>query len=543
MAYLPTDPNQQDEDKDKQGEGAAAGPVLGAPAAAPIQGAGQSANTTQGAAPKQSRSGSFTNLMSYVNANKGNDGSMAGAIQGNVQQAANKADTAGANFTNTARQAIGQGTVKQDAGVQEGVRAMGRTATPAAAPKVDQTAFNTQYNATYAGPNSAMDVQGFGDTQAEHNKVANYGQLAGGDMADRGSLLTDVYGKGGQQYGAGERKLDSFILGAGEQGQQALQNIANDYSGYGQKFRGIMDTIGYRRGADGQGAATGLVGEGVATSDATKAAMRGIVGESETGLQGYFDPLSTEAKAKTDAEAARLAGITSGDDKALAAAGFNPEAIAFLRANPGAAAKLASAGSGWALGDLSDDSVEGNYSQLRDLLSGAGGASALPTYDFANKGGAGTQVNADILAAANDAADDWQAAIGRRDAMNARGDAAWAAIQADPLAYLRSTGNGVGGLSYDDINLLQASQAYNPNLNLRSLFTKGNAANIGSATKSQDLAKFGQLYNLLGLDQSELGQNNYGYGFSFNHDLARQLIDQTRQNGLNALENMQVEKI
>ncbi len=519
MAYLPTDPTQE-EDKDKQGaapEGGA-GPVLGAPGAAPIQGAGtgQAAGTSQGA-NKPSRSGSFTNLMSYVNANKGNDAAMAGSIRGNVQTSADSANQAGSTFTNTAKEAIGRGTVQQDAGVQEGVRSLGRTAQPAAAKPVDQTAFNTQYNAEYKGPNDARDVSGFADTQAAHNKVAGYGQLASGDMSDRGALLTDVYGAGGKQYKAGERKLDSFILGAGEQGQQAMQDIANTYSGYGDKFRGIMDTIGYRQGADGTGAATGMVGEGVNTTKATRDAMRGVVGEAETGLRGYFDPLSTEAASKSQAENARYDAITSGNAEALAAAGYSPEAVAFLaQQDPGIYSKLAARGTGFALGDLSDDAVEGNYSGLRGLLSGAGGTSALPAYDFTNKGASGTAVDDKILAAINDGGDDWMNVRNAMDAANRRYDESWQLAQQDPSAYLRK----YGLMSNDD--LAAAQQA---GVDLKSMLTKTGPATMGMFGNAATRGKLDALYDALGWDKTEIAHASQPFqGINFNSSGAQQAI-------------------
>ncbi len=520
MAYLPYDPSQdQDKEKDdSQPQQGGAGPVLGAPDAAPIQGTGQAASTSQGA-NKPSRSGSFTNLMSYVNANKGNDASMAGSIRSNVQSSANKADTAGATFQNTAKEAVGRGTVQQDAATQQGVRQMGNTAQPAAAPSVNQQTFNQQYNATYAGPTSAMDVQGFADTQAEHNKVANYGQLAAGDMSDRGALLSDVYGKGGKQYGGGERKLDSFILGAGDQGQAALRDVADSYSGYGQKFRGIMDTIGYRNGADGAGGPTGLIGEGVATSDATRDAMRAAVGDAERGLQGYFDPLAAEAAAKSNSDSERYKAITSGNVEALAAEGYSPEAIAFIKANPGIAARLAQAGSGYALGNLSDDAVEGNYGSLRGLISAAGGTAGIPEYDFTNTAGTSTAADPRLLAAINAGADDWKTQRDAVDAANARYAANWQMAQSDPSSLIQK----FGWLGGSDLEALRAS-----GVDMRSLFAQDGPATMGSFGNSQRRAALAELYGALGWDQAELAHNPRGYGVTFNKDLATQTINNYR---------------
>lgn len=527
MAYLPYDPSQ-DEDKDKAASQAEGGPVLGAPTAAPIQvaGGGQAATATKGNAP--TRSGSFTNLMSYVNANKGNDGAMAGAVRNNVQGAATAADAAGTTFLGNAKSAIGAGTVQQDTRTQQQVRGLSQpnSPAPAAAPapaapppvtpakpgvpkaggpnvqitngpqKVSQDAFSSQYNAEYTGPKDAMAVDGFGDTQAAHNKVANYGLMAAGDSSDRGTLLSDVYGKDGKQYTGGERKLDSFILGAGDQGQQAMRDIARDYGGYGDKFRGLMDTIGYAAGADGKSAPTGLVGEGITTSDATRAAMRGIVDETQGGFSDYFDPLQKQAKVDTAAAVKLAEAAKKGDVKALAELGLSPDAIALIKANPAAVnALLPQQPAGWGLGDLADDHMEGNYGSLLSLLSGAG-ADATPAYTFDTKGGRGAAVEAGLLSDLN--AQSGQLAYLEREATraNENRDAQYKLAMRDPYAYARQ--NRL--MDPAELDRLQAA-----GVDLRPLLREGTDFSVGDMlTNDKTRSGMTELFKLLGIDDGKL---------------------------------------
>jgi hypothetical protein len=529
MAYLPTDPENEEEQTGGAQEGAA-GPVLGAPGATPIQGSGGGQSPQSGSQTKPTKSGSFTNLMSYVGANKGNDAAMAGSIRNNVQQSAGAADQSGNQFKQTAQTEIESKTIRDDGTIGK-VKALPTPPAPQPAPQpaaagqphpaatpINSQQFATQYNATYTGPQSAVDVTGFGDTQAAFDKVDKYGKAAGGDMSDRGSLLSDVYGAGGKQYGSGERKLDSFILGAGEQGQQAMKDIAKDYSGYSGNFRGIQDWIGSRTA--GQEAGTGLVGSAIDTTKKTREDTRGAVGEAQTGFSDIFKPLEDEAVVRNDKNRTEYTALTRGDKEALAARGINEETYSFLSSLPGFSFnKLVSGPSDYGLGDLAQAPTVSSYNNLLELL-GTAGANNASQYDFTAKGGRDVSMNDDAITRASDLSDDWERINQFAEMDNKIGANYWAQIQADPTAFLRNSAGSLG-LSASDVNKLLAS-GVDPAALFRQTGKRTGADYLTDKQKKQ----FSSLFEMLGVDPSStLRQSgNAEGGYTFNKDEAQRIL-------------------
>jgi hypothetical protein len=498
MPYLP-----YEEDKENQtqpGQPGAEPPVLGAPGAAPIQGSGggQAATTSQGKA-QGTKSGSFTNLLSYVGANQGNDAAMAGTVRGNTQAKAQGAQQAGEQFKGTANQLADTATIR-DAGINQQVAALPQKRTQAAPATIDQQAFNRQYNAEYRGPKSASDIQGYGETGQQYQKVQQYGQLAGGDMADRGALLTDAYGKGGNQYNSGERRLDSFILGAGQQGQQAMQQIAQDYGDYNKNFQGILDYIG---AAD---TGTGRIGQAVKETAATKAATRSAVDQARQGFQSILDPLQRKANEATRLAQEEHESLASGDRDAFLKRGVAERTFDFLKSLDADTGRLIAEGpKEYGIGDFAPASTAANYKQLMAWLTGAG-ADGTSDYDFEAKGGARASLNNDAIRAAEESAEPWQRAQDSVAATNAARDSVWAMAQRNPADFVRRYAN-VLGLTNQQADLLANSGA-----DLSKMLSKRDAITVGDAlARAGNTTQYQNLFKMLGLNSPQLLRQSGNY--------------------------------
>lgn len=526
MAYLPTDPNlvKDDEDKEKGSQG----PVLGAPGATPIQGTGGGGQAPQaGAAPKPSKSGAFTNLLSYVGANKGNDGAMAGDIGGNVANQATAADTAGSTFKTNATTAIEKNTVRDDGTVAK-VKALPtspapvppvRTATeppvpaPTPAAPIDGKQFTTQYNANYTGPNSAVDVGGFAETGAAYGKVDNLGRMAGGDLSDRGVLLDDVYGKNGNQYRSGERKLDSFILGAGEQGQETLKNVANLYGNYSDNFEGIKNYIGTRTA--GEEAGTGLVGGAIDTTKQTRLDTRGAVDTAKTGFGEIFDPLKKQAQTQTDASKVGYEQLTKGDRAALEKQGIDFGTYQFLSSLPGFNFKsIVDGPQAYGLGDLANDGTESSYTELLGLLGGAG-ANAESTYEF-KTGGKEAGIDQSLVKDATTLSKDVGGKINTANTKRLMADSEWNTVSSDPAAFLSRNPEKLGLTQAQADWIIKWS-----GMDVASLFRKAPTPTLGDSLSPAQQEQLTGLFGRLGLDPAPLtpSGNTGSKGYVF--DLAR----------------------
>jgi hypothetical protein len=494
MAFLPSDPNQEQDHDEQQGQPAGAAPVIGSPGATPIAGAGQGsggqAQTGAQPAAKPSSSGSFTNLMNYVGANKGNDAAMAGTVRQNTEAKANTAQQAGTTFKTTAEQQADAATVR-DQGVIRQVRELPRAQTTKAGapPPIDQNQFNAQYNAQYTGPKAATEINGYGDTGQQYQKVEQYGKLAGGDMSDRGALLTDAYGQDGKRYNTGERRLDSFILGAGEQGQQAMQQIAQDYGNYDQNFQNILGYLGNAQ--DG----TGRLGQAAKETDRTRQATRAAVAEAEAGYDSAFRPLIQKANDATDRATDIYEQLSKGDKDAWLKNGMSAETYDFLQGlgNVGWS-NLASMGDGYKLGDYASKDQQTGYTGLMNLLTGAGEADRSK-YSF-DKGTGGFQTKKDVVRMADELRDDWTSA--NTAASTSRGIAQGVQKQLadDPKGFLDTHGAELG-LSPTEISQLKGL----PPEKIQEVFAPQAAASVGDYLAEQGTyGDFQQLFKHLGLD-------------------------------------------
>jgi hypothetical protein len=420
MAFLAPQEEEQDkqqgqQDPEQQGQ-ATAGKILSGPSQAPIQGGGQQASATT--AGKPTSSGQFTNLRKYIDANQGNDANMGTQVRGQVDTGANAAKGIGEQFEKEVKTDVVNNTVTDTSGTTAAIAALGGLSAPAApapatasgaqaarpaatpgpapkqeAPKpLDPNEFAKLYNAQYGGKQSVQDFGNFGTTKNAFGLVEQRGKMAGsGDFGDRSALLKDTFQQGGKQYTRGENTLDSFILGGGEGGAQALEGIAKDYGTFGENFTNLSNVLG------------GEITKGKTATDTTRETLRKTVTDATGALDTRFREAAKKAVKQNELDAGAETALKAGDVAALKKAGLSDDAITLLRnAHKGDLSAFVDAGADFGAGDFADQKDVANYQQLAALL---GGANATFGGEFANekfaKTGKAGGISSDVVNAAN----------------------------------------------------------------------------------------------------------------------------------------------
>lgn len=230
MPYF-NDPNMEED----QGQGQGQQPIVSG-ASGVVTGAGQQQGVNgaaAGADGKGTRSGSWSNLVSYLDANKGRDAQLgqdvvnrtvgaddksAQEAQQTFQQSANRAIQSGANRDQSLAQNISSGNMSS-------------------LKNIDKKAYTPVYN----GPASADQINEYAAAQQATQKVQNTAKLLDQGSEGRGQLLEKAFGR--PTYTQGERNLDSFILGGGQGGAKALDDAKSQYANYGQRWQGLVDSV------------------------------------------------------------------------------------------------------------------------------------------------------------------------------------------------------------------------------------------------------------------------------------------------------------
>lgn len=371
MAFL-SDEDKQQKDGEQGPEGGATQDKILSSTAGGFVPTGGSAPTagTAGAGKAPSKSGVFTNLNNYVDANKGNDAAMGEKVKGVVDNTAQNASNQINTLTQTGQSEVQKGTVQADQNVVTGLQK-----DPA---KVNKQQFQTQYNASYGGPNDATQVTGYSGAKQATDKVGQQTQAATAQgMTGRSTLLNDAYAS--PNYSRGEKNLDSYILGTGEGGKSKLREIADTYRGFGDNLAAAEGTIGQQ------------IQQGRDTTQATRDATRGAYNQATGDVQKYFKTTADQvaAKNKQNAETAALAEqrLKSPNIEernwAYQQLGMDPGLGEFMRENGYQFGNYATRGGAQALGDVADQGKIDTYNALMGLLDQSG------TMDFSKTGASG----------------------------------------------------------------------------------------------------------------------------------------------------------
>lgn len=502
MAYL-LDPNL-DEDKNQNAQqnisGGQAGIITGSPAQ-------QAAGAQAGPDNKPTRSGSWSNLMSYINANAGNDAALGDRVKGNVDAEAQKAQEAQGQYQKAADSAISQGSVK-DNGVTSSIKS-----DPTQVKKED---FDRQYNASYGGPNSATNINEYAQAYNQAQNVQNSAKLATGDQNDRVALLDKSFAR--PNYSQGERQLDSFILGGGQQGQERLQQIGQEYGNYGQQFQGLVDSTNNN------------IARAKAETDATRTATHTAADETKARFESALGDAQKIADQKNAAAQAQYQQAAKGNSDQLRNFGYDDNLQRFLSDRNFDFSRGVQNSGDYGIGDVANAKDISGYKALMGLLG------SDPTIDTAAHGGASVGANAAALEAARkyQALDaELKQRMGAMDSANPGRDA----MINLGLHDLQHSGINANLLS--DIEALGGLANVVPARNVGDLINSGGNAGYGDVLRGSEGNDLATYASLLGLATPQLNRN-YKQS-TWNEAALRQAVEQKRADNAKDAERQRVQ--
>ncbi|CAB4200078.1 hypothetical protein UFOVP1351_23 [uncultured Caudovirales phage] len=236
MAYLPE--NEADRQRRMQQEGQQ-GPQVASGASGVITGA-QAQPTGMGASAAKgpAKSGAFTNLNSYIQANKPQAASLARNVADNVAKQADKAKESVTGL---------QGQFQQQAqagGVARNQNLVNEAVTNPNAVLQDQAKaaqFKQMRDAEYKGPSSLQDVQGYTDTR---NAYTNANQALENTKSEAGrfSLVQQQFAK--PSYSRGQQRLDQLLLQNSPEARQSFADVQGRYTGLMDQLTGAEKSAG-----------------------------------------------------------------------------------------------------------------------------------------------------------------------------------------------------------------------------------------------------------------------------------------------------------
>lgn len=189
----------------------------------------QSAQNVAPSTPKPvGRSGSWTNLDTYLNANKDNAETMGNTIASNITNAGSAVRTGLQDTQTDYNSMVDKGTLKDldtAKAESENIVRQARVNNQDSQINDDQVnRFKEVSNATYAGPNSLDASQYFADTQTKFNKANDYQNNAKSDEG-RFNLLQEMFSR--PSYSQGQKSFDNLLIQGNQQAKTNIQGAAD----------------------------------------------------------------------------------------------------------------------------------------------------------------------------------------------------------------------------------------------------------------------------------------------------------------------------
>jgi len=254
-----------EKDKDKEQSNQQNGVQIGTGSPV-IQSPGASQGGGEAGQPQQTKSGSYTNLQSYLNANKEQGSKFGQDVAGRVDTQIQGAQKQVQNFGNAFTNEVAKNTVNPNEALYKQVQA-----DPT---KVAGADYAKLRDARYMGPKTASDLTGeYQKTQAALDK-ASQGAQATGTESGRKAFLEEQYGTpaGNAGYTAGQKKLDNFLIQSAPDSRQALEAL----KGKADAARQGYDELSKRL----EGVAT----QGQQTTQEAQLKARQALGLDDTGM-------------------------------------------------------------------------------------------------------------------------------------------------------------------------------------------------------------------------------------------------------------------
>lgn len=330
--------DNQDEEDDKQKNQASGEVQLGPESGTQDPGDSKTQNSGTGG----TSSGAFTNLQSYLDANKSlNFGSsVAGQVQKNVDTANQSQKDAATGF----KQDVDQQTIATNPDL---IQQVGTDATAITSDPQKTSDFLRMRNAQYGGPNNLVDE---GDRYKAVSGATNTAQQdaeATKSEGGRKALLDKDYGAGVGRYDytPGQKNLDNLLIQNDPTARKSFDTVQQNAAGAGAGFQSLKDQL------------QSYAGQAKATTGATRAATRSALGIDDAGniisengkpnsgaigsLYGKLASNTQEKQSAYDTASAHiknaiatkdLSGLTPEERQMLGAQ--LPESQGYYRANP-----------------------------------------------------------------------------------------------------------------------------------------------------------------------------------------------------------------
>jgi len=253
-----------------------------------ITGSGSSGVVNEG----PSKSGSYTNLRSYLDANKGAGKQMAEQVSSGIQEQVGKTQEQLGNVQSQFQQNVQQGGVNQNQQMLDQLRT-----DPT---QVNQQDFSRLRDATYQGPQSfgANQQPSYQQVQQDMGQIqqqADATQTGAGQRA----LLQDQYGR--PSYGSGEQRLDQLFLQAPGESRQTFADLREQVGGLAPQLQQMQE----------QG--TQDIAARQAETQATREGARTAIGGASTDYATQVrDALAARQAQRPEAQAALEARISGG---------------------------------------------------------------------------------------------------------------------------------------------------------------------------------------------------------------------------------------
>ena len=211
---------------------------LGLPTTAPTKPGG----------PKQS--GSFTNLNSYLDANKEQSNQLGSDVSNKITDVGNQARNQFGVSKDQFGQKVNTGTIQNiDSAVGDASNTVNKAYTLGAGNNFNQdelNRFNEVTNAQYKGPNKIEDTDAYNPANQLNEKVSQYSKLSETDDG-RGQLLSEIYKR--PTYSQGQVTFDNLLLGGNQESKLKLSDARNQVADVKDLFSGLVQDSNSLAGA------------------------------------------------------------------------------------------------------------------------------------------------------------------------------------------------------------------------------------------------------------------------------------------------------
>lgn len=315
MAYLPNSPLEEDKKRQQELAQGGSGPMIASGPSGVITGGAPQAGQQQTKGP--SKSGAYTNIGAYLNANQDQAGQLAGRVAGNVVNQAEQAQGQLQGVKDNFRQQADQNTVRYDDDLVKGAV---QDPTKFTQDKSNVERFTKLRTAAYRGPQGLQDVQGFGDAR---QSVQNAERAVEDTKTEGGrfSLLQNQFKT--PDYSRGQQRLDQVFLQNAPNARNEFQNVQGRFAG----LRGMLD----QKTNDASSYAAARQAETQEAAQKTQGALQGAKDTFKTGLESRVTSERERQQSLADRMQKQLAGSGVGtgmgmaqmDDDVISALGLN----------------------------------------------------------------------------------------------------------------------------------------------------------------------------------------------------------------------------